>query len=332
MAHDLNDQLERRLLAARPDAAQFDDYMVDSALLERVRKQPIAPRRSIGRTVAAPAAVGVALTATAVVMLAGGPGAGPPSAAAAINQTLHWLSPSAHSVLHARSVETLGDSQTTRELWQSTDNPNLERQRTVGTTTFETAGDGIYDPATDTIYAAPNSPSAIQAADKKKRAQIAAGHAGDGKKAAAEPSGRKPVEVAQADGPPPFNGPEPSVAEDPIVMKVRMLLQDGRMTVRGREMHNGVESWAISLKQGLGDPVWTLWVSAADGKPLELRDPGQHAGDKPQTIRWDAYEVLPDANAQSVVSVQGAHPGARVVTDPAQYAAAEQRLMGKDAG
>ena len=47
---------------------------------------------------------------------------------------------------------------------------------------------------------------------------------------------------------------------DPAVAKVRILLQEGRMEVRGREVHNGTDAWAISLKPGVGRPVWTLWV------------------------------------------------------------------------
>jgi hypothetical protein len=113
---------------------------------------------------------------------------------------------------------------------------------------------------------------------------------------------------------------------DPIVGKVRMLLRDGQMVVKGREVHNGSDAWAISLKPDVGRPVWTLWVSAANGKPLELRDPGRDASEQPQVIRWPTYEVLPDSGADNVLTLTGAHPSARVVRDPAQAAAAAQRL------
>ena len=116
-------------------------------------------------------------------------------------------------------------------------------------------------------------------------------------------------------------------AGDPAVAKVRILLQEGRMEIRGRELHNGVDAWAISLKPDVGRPVWTLWVSAADGKPLELRDPGRDASERPQVIRWSAYEVLPGADADQVLTLTGAHPSARVVRDAAQVQAAERRLM-----
>ena len=89
------------------------------------------------------------------------------------------------------------------------------------------------------------------------------------------------------------------------------------MVVTGRELHDGVEAWAISLKPDVGRPVWTLWVSAADGKPLELRDPGRDASEQPQVIRWSTYEVLPGAQADRVLTLTGAHPSARVVHDAA---------------
>ncbi|HEX6715016.1 MAG TPA: hypothetical protein VF066_16620 [Thermoleophilaceae bacterium] len=306
MEHDVTDQLERRLGAARPDAADPDRYAIDIALLERLCSQPVSSSPSITRRLAAPAAVGATLTTTAILMLSGGPGdvAGPDSAGAAITQTLHWLSPASHSVLHTKSVETKDGHQTIREFWQSSDDPRVQRERVQGATTFETSGDGIYDPATDTIYAAQKGATSTEdaAADAKKRAVEKAGAPG-------------------ADDP-------RLIKADPIVGKVRTLLEDGQMDVRGREMHNGVDAWAISLKQGLDRKVWTLWVSAADGKPLELRDPGDGSAGQTQVIRWDAYEVLPGTEADSLVSLARAHPSARVVSDPAQVTAAEERLVG----
>jgi hypothetical protein len=86
--------------------------------------------------------------------------------------------------------------------------------------------------------------------------------------------------------------PEDLPAGDPIVQKVRYLLEHGHMTVTGPETHDGVEAWRISLNADAGRPVWKLWVSTADGKPLELRDPGRDANEAPQVIRWETYEVL----------------------------------------
>ena len=100
------------------------------------------------------------------------------------------------------------------------------------------------------------------------------------------------------------------------------------MTVTGRERHNGQDAWEISLNPDVGRPVWKVWVSAEDGKPLELRDPGRDANEEPSTIRWETYEVLDGADADQLVTLQGAHPTAKVVRDPAQVGAAWERVFG----
>jgi hypothetical protein len=61
--------------------------------------------------------------------------------------------------------------------------------------------------------------------------------------------------------------------------------------------------------------VWKLWVATADGKPLELRDPGRDAKEAPQVIRWPTYEVLPGTSARKLLTLKGAHPTADVVHD-----------------
>ncbi|HEX5924759.1 MAG TPA: hypothetical protein VFY45_13065 [Baekduia sp.] len=222
-----------------------------------------------------------------------------------ITQTLRWLNPPSGTILHVRSVETMGTQTTVRELWQSADDPDAERQSTQGATSFERAGDELYDPATDTIYDAP-APAVADGVKLKPGASKVA--------TVGTPGTGKP-------------GDENMPAADPIVDKVRILLQEGRMTVTEREPHNGTDAWAISLKPDVGRPVWTLWVSAADGKPLELRDPGRDANEQPQAIRWPTYEVLPDSDANRLLTLTGAHPSARVVHDADQDAAAQQRLM-----
>jgi hypothetical protein len=322
--HDLSDDLDRRLRAARPASARVDEHAFDDALLARVRREPIAARRTVPRSMAVPIAASAIVVATAAVML-GGPGdvGGPSPAAAITQQTLRWLDPPSGTILHVRSVETTGAQTTTREYWQSADAPTTERELVQGATTFESSGDAIYDPATDTIYDPYTSPAASDvAADNVKRATSTV--------ASTEQAGAKGAEskVASSEQPSMGKSGDSLPAGDPIVTKVRMLLQDGRMTVTGRELHNGVDAWAISLNPDVGRPVWTLWVSVADGKPLEVRDPGTTAGDQPQVIRWAVYETLADDGAtHPLLTLSGAHPSAQVVHDPAQAAAAQQRLL-----
>jgi hypothetical protein len=181
------------------------------------------------------------------------------------------------------------------------------REAFTGAQRYETSGDALYDPATDTIYDAPAPKGPPGTSDERKQAARKAAER-------AKDRGRAPVD------------PRDMPASDPIVTKVRVLLEGGQMEVTGREVHDGTDAWVISLRPNVGRPVWTLWVSAADGKPLELRDPGRDASEAPQVIRWSAYEVLPARDAGELVTLRGAHPSARVVHDPAQAAAAQQRL------
>jgi hypothetical protein len=287
-----------------------NDDAFDADLLARVRAQPIPPRRTVPR-VAAPIAVGVTITAAAGVMLVGGPSdVGGPSSAEAIAQTLHWLTPSPGTVLHVRSVETRGGHVVTRELWQSADHPESERLRIDGATDYEVAGKSFYDPVTDTIF------------DSGTRSPK------PGRPRAEKPAGKTEVKQAGMEGAP-VPGPRGEVITgDPIVFKVRTLLRAGHMTVNGREDHNGTSAWRISLKPEIDRAVWTLWVSAHDGKPLELRDPG----DGHQVIRWPVYELLRGSRAPHTLSLTTAHPSARVVTDPGQVAAARERLTQFDEG
>ena len=308
MERNLTDDLDRRMRAARPRTAVPVENAFDADLLARLRTQPIAARRSVPRAVAAPVAAGVTLTATAVVLLAGGPGdVGGPSAASAVTQALRWLNPPAGTILHARSVEVTGSRTTTRESWQSGDDPSTgrERETTPGAPVVERSGEAFYDGATDTIYEPPTNPDGTDPAAGQQR----------------KPA---PGRVAGPGAP----GTEAIPAGDPIVAKVRTLMQDGRMVVGAREVHDGVDAWPISLKPDAGRPVWTLWVSAADGKPLELRDPGRDASEQPQVIRWQTYEILRGAIPDRLLTLTGAHPSARVVHDPAEVDAAGERLLG----
>jgi hypothetical protein len=284
MEHDLD--IDRRLRAARPRAAGADAGAFDADLLARVREQPVEARRRMARPVLVAAAAVATLTVAALVMLGGGPGSvGGPSSASAITQALHWLTPNPGTILHARSVETQAGRTTTREVWQSGDDPASGRTVIDGAQRFEISGDAVYDPATDTIY---------------------------------DPQLRKPTKGGDIAMP----------AGDPIVQKVRFLLEQGNMEVSGPAPHDGTSAFAISLKANVGRPVWTLWVSAADGRPLELRDPGRDAGEAPSSVRWSTYELLPSDGAQALLSLTAAHPNARLVHDEAPATEVKERLTG----
>jgi hypothetical protein len=362
----MTDDLDRRLRAARPAPADVDPDAVDEDLLTRLKALPVDGRRRVPRTIVVPVAVGATAAATAVVMLAGPGDVGGPSSASALTQTLRWLSPPAGTVLHARSVETEGGQTTVHEFWQSADHPQRQRERIEGARTFELAGDTIYDPATNMIYTGPKAadgkPLATgdgPAADKRRAADIArsADDAAKTAKIAEDKAAGKtdlpPVDAnkalakqaAAAAGTEPAKTPakdagagssdrikvDPATlpAGDPIVTKVRVLLEAHRAVVVGRDRHAGVSTWQIALSPGLGEPQWRLWVDADTGRPVELQDPGR-PGQQPQVIRWTTYEVLrPGQGADVALSLTAAHPGARVVHDLDQWQAAEQRLLTK---
>ena len=266
MEHDMTDDLDRRLRAARPPTAHADEDAFDAELLARVREQPIAARRTVPRAVAVPVAAGVTLTATAVVMLGGGPGdVGGPSSASAITQALHWLNPPrGHDPARPQRRDPGRADDHARVLAVGGRSRRRARAARAARRASRPRATRCYDPATDTIY------DRRRAAPRPSRRPRKPGD--DGRL----PRRRSPIRRARSGS----------------------CSQEGRMVVTGREIHNGADAWAISLKPDVGRPVWTLWVSAADGKPLELRDPGRDASEQPQVIRWPTYEVLPGARRE----------------------------------
>jgi hypothetical protein len=327
-----HDDLTRRLRAALPASARIEDSAFDADLLARVRTQPrvdtrsIRRRRSLPRAVTAAALAAATATAAAVVMLVGGPAhvAGP-SSAQAIGQALHWFTPPAGTVLHESRVVTQGGVTTNYEIWQSADDPARMREIVSGAHPYEVLGNATYDPATNTIYDLDTKPAAPQTGEGTASM--------DGKtvdrSAPASPSATKKTVPApprateqQEQKATTKTAGDPMIAGDPIIGKVRLMLQRGDMQVSGPQLHDGTDAWAISSKPNGGRPVWTLWVSASDGKPLELRDPG----DGDQAVRWTTYEVLPAERATQQLSLTAAHPTARVVRDLDQALAAQRRL------
>ena len=234
---------------------------------------------------ALPLGGGLAATATAFVVLAGGPGG--PSRADAVTQALHWLSPPAGTILHTRSVATQGGHTTTTEMWQSADDPATERLRHGGNPTYETAGDAVYDPATDTIYAAPADPTSP--ADDAK---LAAGRVG-AKTGTLGPG-------------------------DPIVDKVRTLLQDHRMTVGAETTHDGAAALPISLKAGPGGrsgrsgspPPAAGRSSCATPAAMRTRRPRTSAGRSTKCCRAPTRTRCSPSPAHTPLPVSSATPRA----------------------
>jgi hypothetical protein len=316
-----HDDLTRRLRAALPPNARIEESAFDADLLARVRTQsrvhtrPIRPRRSLPRAVTAAALAAATAATVVVVMLVGGPGhvAGP-SSAEAIDRALHWFTPPPGTILHESRVVTQGGVTSDHEIWQSADDPDRTREIVGGAHPYELAGSAIYDPATNTIFDPDTKPAAPQTGEGTVSMD---GKTVDGSApASASATGQQGQKATTK------NGGEPIIAGDPIIGKVRLMLQRGDMQVSGPQLHDGTDAWAISSKPNGGRPVWTLWVSASDGKPLELRDPGDGA----QVARWTTYEVLPADHATRQLSLTAAHPTARVVTDKDQALAAQRRL------
>jgi hypothetical protein len=293
------------------------DDAFDPGLLARVTAQPQQhPRRRTSR-IALPIAGATAIAAVIAVIAATGPNTSP--ASAAISQALRWFDPAPGTILHFRSVLTsAAPDGTTRtvmqEVWQSADHP--DRQRHIerdGSRAVEAAGDEIYDPATNTIFEpTPNGRALREQQARAIERKIAAAKANEAPagvirrlQADARQALAGTLETERVGTPP---------AGDPTVAKLRMLLNSGAATVRGRETHDGVEAWAITLPSG--HVTWTLWTAVADGRPLELRGGSE-------TTRWTTYEAVDGAAPDQLLTLTGAHPDARVVRDPG----AEQRLF-----
>lgn len=302
MAYLMNDELDRRIRAALPPVEAAEP---DVALLARVTARPREAVRRRRRAAPAAALVAAALAAFLFLAVRG------PEQATAIEQALRWFDPPAGTVLHTRAVGTLGE----REVWVSADDPS--RMRVVERRDGVTVAFGVrevYDGARDTIYMATGEGKAVAGVAKPGQHD-----SGAAKRPGDEPRVTKRDATAAGKASLPL-----AAGGDPVVSKVRALLAEGDAVVRGRERHDGADAWAITLRPGADRPAWTLWVSAEDGRPLAMHDPGDPARGKPGgDTRWTAYEVL---GPEALQSVREAHPGARVVRDDAAYLAALERL------
>ena len=298
--------VDERVRTALPP---IGDSEPDAALLRQVMAQPVDRGRRRPR-VAIPAVAVAALAAAAFVLLGGDR----PETAAAISQAMRWFDPPAGTVLHSAMIDDAGN---TREFWQDIDHP--ERSRIIEPGGYEIGDRAIYDPATNTIYmddgTRKDGKGPDPQVDSAKRAKLAReGRPSTG----AAPARVEPASSAAkpADTVPPG---------DPIVAKVRVLIADHRAAVVGREEHDGVQAWKITLTDAGDRDPWVLWVRADDGKPLAIDDPGNPARNKgPENLRWTTYEVLDRSDAP--LTVRDAHPDARVTHDPEAFDALLARM------
>ncbi len=299
--------VDERIRAARPPIA---DSEPDDALLRRVMAQPVPRRRR--RPVAIPAVAVAALVAAAFVLLGGDT----PENASALSQAMRWFDPPAGTILHSRIVDDNGQA---REFWVDVGHP--EHSRTIEPDGLEVGAGAIYDPATNTVYLDNGRrPSAVKGGkdteDMAKRDAI--------KKAKLDAEDPGATETRPAPGRVDKPADENLPAGDPFVAKVRVLIDLGHAVVKGREVHDGVDAWAITLAAGERAP-WTVWVRADNGKPLAFTDPGDPARDKaPENGVWATYEKLDRGDVP--LTVRAAHPDAKVVTDGAQFDARLQRV------
>jgi hypothetical protein len=281
----------------------------------------------------------------AVVVAVGLPGrhAGPQDASAdPVALAFHWFAGPPGALLHVRSLLTEGTGSapaSVQETWQVIgDGDHWRVASTQDGVKAEAGPDGIFDPARNTIYlnVAPGARQRAGARLAMARKIESMRTAGVSASAIAtvrrderrilrgQFSERSEASTAQPAG-------------DPLVAQVRSILENGGASSQGREPHAGVDAYAIRLDPDAGQPArapagssqnvrWTLWLAQSDGHPLELRVDGGPGTPPVETTVWTTYELSSDSAADHV-SLQAAHPDARVVRDADALAAANARLF-----
>lgn len=325
------DPVDARLRAARP--TDIDPDAFDADLLARLQRQPAPQRGRSGRRLALPAAGLVAAGVAAVLLISPGGPSSPSTAAAAIRQAQQWFEPAAGTILHVRSEMTSfrpdgGSDTLVQETWQSVDHPEAQRYlQSADGLAPESVGTDLFDPSTNTIYEeVPPGPKQIAAIRHGFKLKL------DG----AREAGATDAELARMradmkeflDNGAQQTATGKAYLGDPTVIRVRMLLRNGEADLGPETTHDGVRALPITLKDGppgAGQPRWTLWTAAADGRPLELRIDNGPDTEPLQVTRWTDYDVVPYDEA--LLSLALSHPGARVVRDPDAYEQATARLF-----
>ena len=211
-----------------------------------------------------------------------------------------------HTIMIGTTTEADGSATAMRvETWQA-GSPPYDQLRITSTDgrTVETASvngvEQLYDPQTNTIYAALLEPVA-----KKQREGTPAPKPGE---AEAKRAAAAKEEGADTGG-------------DVYRAKILGLLDSGRINEAGRSEVDGRDVIRLASDDG----HVRLLVDAAGYEPIEWRvtEEGRSA-----VARFPTYERVPatDANA-ALLSLTARHPDARVEDSPAAYEPARQRLI-----
>ena len=280
------------------------------------------------RTTAARRRIGSALLITAAATTAVVT-SDSPTAAAANHTRARDAAPAA--IVHYRRVTT-EDPGLVLESWQSTTDPEQIRTKTtIGGSTVEQQGDDLYDPGNDTIYRfVPPSVAerirAVRTAIGRKLSAARRSGASEEVIARLQADLRREVARARTGG-----ADEAGRQEfgDPLVNQFNDQFAHGGSSGDGGQ-RGGVatrQQTVLPQPQEGAHPVrWTLWTAVDDHRPLELDIDNGDGTPTASRTTWPVYESLP-AEDSALLSLEGAHPGATVVSSRAAYRKAERRLL-----
>jgi hypothetical protein len=276
-------------------------------------------RRPRGVVVLRSAAAGAVAVAVALGVLSALPGGGP----SAVQRAAAALAVDGGAVLHVdvRVVQTAANGRTSTwedDSWQE-QRPPFDRRdvetSSSGPRVERSVSSGLahaFDPATNTIYTAPIE--ARRRADVQALVpilgKVAAQLAGTARRidpgpAAVPPGAGAPTDLFRA-------GLAELLAE---LLRSGAIVDGGRTTVAGREarvFHSRDGSMTYVADAGSYRPI--RFSVARNGMRL--------------AIEFRVFEQLSGASAAGLLSLRAQHPGARVDSDPAAYAAALPRLYG----
>jgi hypothetical protein len=295
-----------------PSLVRFEDELSDAIARDlRPRFPRLRPRQVARLSIVAAASAAVALGVLSALPGAGGPGVVARAAAALRSTGVSVL----HVEMTGRDVRSDGSSSTWREeSWQQSSAPyafrdvRIENGVTVDTVTDANDHSQLYDASTNTVYSV----------DAQGLRQV--------KEAQPEPAApaKKPVVTAKPSGKPGVKGEQTVSRDDPMRAKVLGILESGGVAPAGHVTVDGRDA----VKLASTDGFTTILVDPQTYQPIvwSLAGPGGVG----TTVHFTTYERMPAAQAgANLFDLVAQHPGARVDTSAADYAAALARLGGK---